>query len=561
MIKFYFQIKGKYLFFVIFVLLLLFIRINEGLTQDKNFNNKLIIEETFLPSISIQDSVFSIKQLQNQLDGILDNKEYNKSDFGVSIFSLDQQKYIYQNNSTKKLIPASTTKLITTFAYLFSKYPDYNIYTTLYATSPYHINGVLNSDIFMYGRGNVLLTENDIDSLVAKIKNKGIKEIKGDIYADASYFDGFKDRYKYSGDLDEVQQVNDITALGVNKNHFFVTVKYNSTNNKADVNIYPSSSVVNVVNNTKNISSLRNYEVNDENEVLDKININNYQDDQKYGDLIAAKRKKKSSRRSSNSNNVSVKVKKVSEDNFSVKVTGNVNKNYSNTFVYKIEEPEYYTIGVLKNSLEKNNIKFDGLLKIRDRNKFQYYGKDKILAEVGNPIYEMINTVNKNSDNFLAEHFFKINGTFYKDFNSNYDAANYLIKKISDSLNLTSLKCIINDGSGLSRRNKITPETLVDILNYSYKMRFEEIFTNSLAIAGVDGTLRKRMLNTNAVNNARAKTGTHRNVSALAGYVTTLDGERLCFSIISNGNYVYAYKYIEDRIVVALSDFKYFNKP
>lgn len=560
MLKLYFHIKGKYLFFSILVLLLFFVRINEGLTQDKILNNKLIIDETFLPSISIEDSIYSIKLLQKKLDEILENKEYNKSDFGVSVFSIDQQKHIYQNNSTKKLIPASTTKLITTFAYLFSNYPDYNIYTSLYANSPYHINGVLNSDIYMYGRGNVLLKENDIDSLVMKIKEKGINEIKGDLYADASYFDNFRDRYKYSGDLDEVQHVNDITALGINKNHFFVTVKHNSTNNKADVIIYPNSSIIDLVNNTKSISSNYFEETND-NEVFDKNNIINFVEEQKYGDLIAAKRKKKRRSRSSNSNNVSVKVRKVSDDNFTVTVNGNVNKNYNNTFVYKIEEPEYYTIGVLKKSLEKYNIKFDGQLKIRDRNKFQYYGKDKLLAEIGNPINEMINTVNKNSDNFLAEHFFKINGTFYKDFTSNYDAANYLIQKISDSLNLNSLKCIINDGSGLSRRNKITSETLIDILNYSYKMRFEEIFTNSLSIAGVDGTLRKRMLNTNAENNARAKTGTHRNVSALAGYVTTLDGERLCFSIISNGNYVGTYKYVEDRIVVALSDFKFINKP
>lgn len=558
--NYYLKIKGKTLFFITLFLLLFFIRINEGLTQDKILN-KLIIDETFLPSISIEDSIYSIKQLQNKLDIILDNKEYINSSYGLSIFSIDQQKYIFQKNSTKKLIPASTTKLITTFAYLFSNYPDYNIYTTLYATSPYHINGILNSDIYMYGRGNVLLKENNVDSLVEIIKSKGIKEIKGDIYADATYFDSFRDRYKYSGDLDEVQHVNDITALGINKNHFYVTVKYNALNDKADVIIYPNSSIVNITNNTKNISSLRNYDEKYEDEDLDKININNFDNDQKYGDLIVAKRKQKRKSRLVNSKKINVKVKKISEDKINLTISGNVSKNYNNTFVFKIEEPEYYTIGVLQKSLEKYNIKFDGKLKIRDRNKFQYYGKDKILAEVGYPINEMINIVNKNSDNFIAEHFFKINGTFYKDFNSNYDAANYLIQKISDSLNLNSLKCIINDGSGLSRRNKITTETLIDILNYSYKMKFEDIFTKSLSIAGIDGTLRKRMLNTNAENNAKAKTGTHKNVSALAGYVNTLDGERLCFSIISNGSYVSSYKYLEDKIVVALSDFKYTNKP
>ena len=69
------------------------------------------------------------------------------------------------------------------------------------------------------------------------------------------------------------------------------------------------------------------------------------------------------------------------------------------------------------------------------------------------------------------------------------------------------------------------------------------------------------MIGTKAENNVKAKTGTHRNVSALAGYVKSVDNENFCFSIISNGNGVYAYKNLEDRIAVAIAEFKYVNKP
>ncbi|MFN5874661.1 MAG: D-alanyl-D-alanine carboxypeptidase, partial [Ignavibacteria bacterium] len=60
---------------------------------------------------------------------------------------------------------------------------------------------------------------------------------------------------------------------------------------------------------------------------------------------------------------------------------------------------------------------------------------------------------------------------------------------------------------------------------------------------------------TYAANNVHAKTGTLRNVSALAGYVVTRDGEPLAFSFISNGNSVSSYKYTEDMAALILASF------
>ena len=92
------------------------------------------------------------------------------------------------------------------------------------------------------------------------------------------------------------------------------------------------------------------------------------------------------------------------------------------------------------------------------------------------------------------------------------------------------------DGSGLSLYNYLSPEIEVAFLRYAFT--HENIYRHlreALPIAGVDGTLEKRMKDTEAQNNVRAKTGTLTGVISLAGYCTTKEGHNLAFSIIVNG--------------------------
>jgi D-alanyl-D-alanine carboxypeptidase/D-alanyl-D-alanine-endopeptidase (penicillin-binding protein 4) len=90
------------------------------------------------------------------------------------------------------------------------------------------------------------------------------------------------------------------------------------------------------------------------------------------------------------------------------------------------------------------------------------------------------------------------------------------------------------DGSGLSRRNLIAPETLLALLRRSFEPAGTSPFVSGLPVAGVDGSLALRMKGTAAAGNLRAKTGTMSNIRSLAGYVTTRDGEHLALVIIVN---------------------------
>ena len=92
------------------------------------------------------------------------------------------------------------------------------------------------------------------------------------------------------------------------------------------------------------------------------------------------------------------------------------------------------------------------------------------------------------------------------------------------------------DGSGLSLYNYETPEIELMLLRYAYRNSdIYRLLYYSMPIAGVDGTLRKRMKGTAAYNNVHAKTGTVTGVSTLAGYCTAKNGHRLCFSIMNQG--------------------------
>jgi D-alanyl-D-alanine carboxypeptidase/D-alanyl-D-alanine-endopeptidase (penicillin-binding protein 4) len=93
---------------------------------------------------------------------------------------------------------------------------------------------------------------------------------------------------------------------------------------------------------------------------------------------------------------------------------------------------------------------------------------------------------------------------------------------------------VVYDGSGLSRHDLLSPETIVRTLVAIQRDTAFLVFYDALPIAGVDGTLRTRMVGTPAAGNMRAKTGTLQFVRALSGYVTDADGDRLVFSILNN---------------------------
>src|SRR6266542_2338429 len=143
------------------------------------------------------------------------------------------------------------------------------------------------------------------------------------------------------------------------------------------------------------------------------------------------------------------------------------------------------------------------------------------------PLREILPALLKPSQNQLAEIFLKTIGLERGGLGTADSARRIVRKQLLDGF-------AIYDGSGLSRHDLVTPETIVRVLDTIQRDTAFATWYNALPIAGVDGTIRNRMKGTPAQNNVHAKTGTLGGASSLSGYVGTADGERLIFSILSN---------------------------
>lgn len=158
---------------------------------------------------------------------------------------------------------------------------------------------------------------------------------------------------------------------------------------------------------------------------------------------------------------------------------------------------------------------------------------ESVAEHLSPPLSQLVKTMNKPSDNWIAEMLFKTIGAEVKGEPGTWQKGREAIGEFLDEITDGQTTYRFVDGSGLSRYNLLNTELLTKLLVYMYH-NFELMpdFTASLPIAGVDGTLRNRMQGMYAEKILRAKTGTLSGVSALAGYTRTADGKVLAFGIL-----------------------------
>jgi D-alanyl-D-alanine carboxypeptidase/D-alanyl-D-alanine-endopeptidase (penicillin-binding protein 4) len=121
---------------------------------------------------------------------------------------------------------------------------------------------------------------------------------------------------------------------------------------------------------------------------------------------------------------------------------------------------------------------------------------------------------------------------------------------------IPSEQFVFYDGSGLSRQNLVTPLAMVTLLEYAAKQPWGAAFRDTLPVAGVDGSLAERFKGTPAQGRVQGKTGSLGGVKSLAGYATTLHGQQIAFSILSNNLNVPAKRITDaiDEIVLNVVD-------
>lgn len=160
----------------------------------------------------------------------------------------------------------------------------------------------------------------------------------------------------------------------------------------------------------------------------------------------------------------------------------------------------------------------------------------QLLHTVAHPIGSLLQTMMKESDNIYAEClFYQIAASAGKKRAGRKDAAALTALVLNDAGADAGLVTVA-DGSGLSLYNYITPHTFVQLLRMAHQdQAVYEALLPTLPVAGVDGTLEKRMLASPAYKQVWAKTGSVEGVSSLSGYARAANGHLLAFSIINQG--------------------------
>ena len=158
------------------------------------------------------------------------------------------------------------------------------------------------------------------------------------------------------------------------------------------------------------------------------------------------------------------------------------------------------------------------------------------LAECRHSIDELLLRMMKDSDNLYAECLYYQLAASFGHQPARAAHARALEKQLAKQIGLDSGRYRFADGSGLSLYNYVSPELLTMLLRYAWQeIRIYNHLAPSLPVAGMDGTLKKRMRKTAAEGNVRAKTGTLTGIISLAGYLTASNGHELCFAIINQG--------------------------
>lgn len=160
----------------------------------------------------------------------------------------------------------------------------------------------------------------------------------------------------------------------------------------------------------------------------------------------------------------------------------------------------------------------------------------RLVGTLRRPITEVLERMMKVSDNFYAESMFYQTAASAKKGVARASDARNISKQLFARLGLGHYPYKVADGSGLSLYNYVSVELLCALLRHAWRTPSIRLpLMQSLPIAGVDGTLEKRMRGTAAQGNVRAKTGTLTGISSLAGYCTMKNGRQLCFAIINQG--------------------------
>lgn len=199
-----------------------------------------------------------------------------------------------------------------------------------------------------------------------------------------------------------------------------------------------------------------------------------------------------------------------------------------------IDNPPKFAATVLAESLGKSGIAVAGEV-TQDTTIHTSADGWQPLAVYETPITQIIARANKDSMNLYAEALCKRTGAKVTGQPGSWANGTAAVGAFLESIGVSKDQFSFDDGCGLSKKNVISPGAILAVLEHEYRTPHRDAYLTSLAVAGVDGTLKERFGGSSLRERVIGKSGFVNGVSALAGYVKAKDGETYIFSIMFNG--------------------------
>ncbi|MCF8380886.1 MAG: D-alanyl-D-alanine carboxypeptidase/D-alanyl-D-alanine-endopeptidase [Bacteroidales bacterium] len=442
--------------------------------------------------------------LNKELDEIIHDNDFKNAGFAFLAIDLNSGETIAGYNSDMALKPASTQKLITTATALELYGPDYKFETKLEYTGTIDtVNHILYGDIIIMGGGDPTLGSKYFDTTKNKqflsqwvngIKSLGIDSVAGAVIADAGYYS--LDIVPPTWSWQNMGNYFGAGACGLSIYDNYYSIFLNSGSTVGDTTIISEL--------MPEIPGL----VFENAVIADSISYDNAY-------IFGA------------------------PYSFHRSLRGEIPLNKSD-FVIKGSIPDPACLAAME--LEKALVEIGVGLKnkattfriLKQNGEYPDANRKEILTIYSPQLSLIITETNVHSINLYAEHFLNHSGIKLgsnPDTKSSAEAVQEFWKE--KGMDIQGME--LNDGSGLSTYNQFTPRQMVFLLNYmKNESRYFDAFFHSMAVAGETGTIENMFKASVAEGKIRAKSGTISRVKAYSGYVESLSGREIAFSMVVN---------------------------
>jgi D-alanyl-D-alanine carboxypeptidase/D-alanyl-D-alanine-endopeptidase (penicillin-binding protein 4) len=467
------------------------------------------------PPATSSARVDPIAQLRQELSQATRSPGVQRANWGVVVHSLDRDERLFELNPGTLFVPASVAKLVSAATAADAVGWDYRFETTLKATGPV-ADGVLSGDLLIVGAGDPTIggrAGDDVMRFVDAVKAAGVRRIDGRIIGDDDAVEEPRPQLAWAWDDLGYTTGALFGALNLAENRMTVTVTAGrAAGAAAALTVEPHAAYRPLANQIVTGAP---------------GSAQALWPEQRPGEPYLT-------------------------------VAGSIPAGAPPARLnVAVGNPTFWFATVLRNRLQQQGVEvtgeawdIDDVMPPPERTN-----STVLFTHRSRPLSEIVQPMLKESINLYAEAVMRLNAA--PGVLPTNDAALEGIRKRLESWGVAGDSQQVIDGSGLSRRDAISPDALLVVLRRMHDPTLQSPFMTALPIAGVDGSLDGRMRDTPASGNVRAKTGTMSNIRSLAGYVTTRDGERLAFvALINNfeGSGAAANQAL-DRIAVNLAAF------